>query len=97
MVDVQNKWSTTRGQELEGARRSLAFDGGDGVSMAEIHAEEGSLQSRNRLEEIRRRMGGLGARKMDIGPEAALPDTRAGVLSSGLHHGGEMADRCEGK
>lgn len=69
MAGVHDSWSVRRGQELEGARKSLALEADENglrpASFAmDTPADEDIPPTRShRLQEIRRRMGGLGGRE----------------------------------
>lgn len=73
--DLQGNWSLARrGQDLEGARKSLAFEADENTLRSTAVAsdiaqlKEDSLPTHSdRLQEIRRRMGGLGARETGVG------------------------------
>lgn len=105
MADVHGSWSARRGQELEGARKSLAFDSDENVmrqqtGTADIsHTDDATAQGRsNRLQEIRRRMGGLGAREPSVGVSglSGVEATVEVVTPSAAFQGdGGSMDRCE--
>lgn len=79
MADKHDSWqSARRGQDSEGARKSLAFETDENVmrppagAKSVAHAEDDALPTRsNRLQEIRRRMGGLGGREPGMEPAVA--------------------------
>lgn len=83
MADVHGGWSARRGQDMEGTRKSLAFEADENivrpVFIDVTRVDEDAAQPRpNRLQEIRRRMGGLGTREPAMGA--------AGPSGSGVEH-----------
>lgn len=78
-VNKNDSWQSSRwGQDLEGARKSLAFETDENVlrppagPKSIARAEDDALPTRsNRLQEIRRRMGGLGGREPGVEPVVA--------------------------
>lgn len=73
--DVHTNWSSTRrAQDLEAARKSLAFEADENAvrpasrNVDVAQAKEDTLPTpSDRLQDIRRRMGGLGSREPGVG------------------------------
>lgn len=99
IADVHGSWSARRGQELGSARRSLTSDSGEPVprptGVVDSQIEEGTFPNRNRMQEIRRRIVGMGARGSAMGSVGSIQDTLPGVASSRAHQANETVERCD--
>lgn len=95
-VGKHDSWqSARRGQDLEGARKSLAFETDENVlrppagAKSVARAEDDALPTRsNRLQEIRRRMGGLGGREPGVEPVVVAAGA---VVEASAEHASHMA------
>lgn len=95
--DVHASWSSTRrGQDLEAARKSLAFEADENAvrpgsrSLDVAQAKEDTLPTpSDRLQDIRRRMGGLGSREPGLGATrtgAARVEGHANLAAQGRNN-----------
>lgn len=94
MADVYGSWSTRRGQELEGARKSLMFEADENAlkpstkSSSVAHEDDDAgLKKPNRLQEIRQRMIYLAGREHGgtaAGPSGAESATEDAFTSAAL-------------